>query len=145
MPKRVQTYKSPDIAVTFDPNLCVHSARCLAGLPKVFDVRRRKWIDVKAAHADDIARVIDTCPSGALKYIRKGEPAPAPATPEPAVTVITLITDGPLAIEGPVSVRTGRGEVVREAERVVLCRCGGTRNQPFCDGSHLKVKFRSTR
>ena len=145
MPKRVQTYKSPDIAVTFDPNLCVHSARCLAGLPKVFDVRRRKWIDVKAAHADDIARVIDTCPSGALKYIRKGEPAPAPAPPEPAVTVITLITDGPLAIEGPVSVRTGRGEVVREAERVVLCLCGGTRNQPFCDGSHLKVKFRSTR
>jgi uncharacterized Fe-S cluster protein YjdI len=145
MPKPTQTYEGPDITVTFDPNLCVHSARCLVGLPGVFDVGRRKWIDVKAAPAHDIARVIDTCPSKALKYIRTGEPAPASRPPEPAVTVITLVTDGPLAVEGRVSVRTVRGEVVRAAERVVLCRCGGTRNQPFCDGSHLRVGFTSTR
>jgi uncharacterized Fe-S cluster protein YjdI len=145
MPKRVQTYESPDITVIFDPNLCVHSARCLTGLPKVFDVRRRKWIDVQAAPADDIARVIDTCPSGALKYVRSGEPALAATPPVRPLTVITLVTDGPLAVEGRVSVRTGRGEVVRDAERVVLCRCGGTRNQPFCDGSHLSVGFKSTR
>jgi len=87
MAKRLQVYQTAQITVTFDPNLCVHSARCLSGLPPVFDVSRRKWIDAVAAPADDIAR---------------------------------------------------------EADRVALCRCGGSRNQPFCDGSHLRVGFKST-
>jgi uncharacterized Fe-S cluster protein YjdI len=144
MAKRVQVYQSEQITVTFDPNLCVHSARCLSGLPAVFDVGRRKWIDATAAPADDIARVIDRCPSGALGYRRPGM-APGTATsPLPPAAVVTLSKDGPLAIEGRVRVQTAGGEIVREAERVALCRCGGTRNQPFCDGSHQRVGFRST-
>ena len=59
MARRLQVYQAEEITVTFDPNLCVHSARCLSGLPTVFDVGRRKWIDATAASADDIARVID--------------------------------------------------------------------------------------
>jgi uncharacterized Fe-S cluster protein YjdI len=145
MAKRVQAYQSERITVTFDPNLCVHSARCLSGLPAVFDVGRRKWIDASAAPADDIARVIDRCPSGALGYRRPGM-APGTATsPITPAAVVTLSTDGPLAMEGRVRVQTAGGEIVREAERVALCRCGGTRNQPFCDGSHQRVGFRSTR
>jgi uncharacterized Fe-S cluster protein YjdI len=145
MAKRLQVYQSEQIVVTFDPNLCVHSGRCLAGLPAVFDVGRRKWIEVTAAPADDIARVIERCPSGALGYRRPGVAPAAGASQVPSGVIVTLTTDGPLAIEGPVRVQTARGETVREADRVVLCRCGGTRNQPFCDGSHLTVGFKSTR
>ena len=145
MPKRLQTYPAGHITVTFDPNLCVHSAKCLAGLPAVFDVGRRKWIDVDAASAEDIAATIDRCPSGALKYRLPDGRTAAVAVPPPPAAVITLTTDGPLLIEGRVRVETAGGEVVREAERVALCRCGGTRNQPFCDGSHLRVGFTSTR
>jgi len=145
MAKRVQVYQSEQITVTFDPNLCVHSARCLSGLPAVFDVGRRKWIDATAAPADDIARVIDRCPSGALGYRRPGVAPGAGTSPLPPAAVVTLSTDGPLAIEGRVRVQTAGGEIVREAERVALCRCGKTRNQPFCDGSHQRVGFRSTR
>ena len=145
MARRLQVYQAEHITVTFDPNLCVHSARCLSGLPAVFDVGRRKWIDAAAAPAEDIARVIDQCPSGALGYRRPGlAPETHASLPSPA-TVVTLSTDGPLAIEGRVRVQTAGGEVVRETERVALCRCGGTRNQPFCDGSHLTVGFKSTR
>lgn len=68
--KRVQTYVAPDITVTFDPNVCIHSGVCLRTLPAVFDVRRRKWVDVEAANADEIAAAIDRCPSGALRYRR---------------------------------------------------------------------------
>jgi len=144
MPRRLQVDQAEEITVTFDPSLCVHSARCLSGLPAVFDVGRRKWIDVTAAPADDIARVIDRCPSGALGYRRPGQAPAAGPAPVPAAAVVTLSTDGPLALEGRVRVQTARGDVVREADRVALCRCGGTRNQPFCDGSHLRVGFKST-
>jgi uncharacterized Fe-S cluster protein YjdI len=146
MAKRFQTYAGEHITVTFDPNLCIHSARCLAGLPAVFDVGRRKWIDVDAAPADDIARVIERCPSRALRYIRPGAASsPAAEDRDAAVTVVTLGTDGPLMLEGKIRVQTPRGELVRETDRVALCRCGGTGNQPFCDGSHLTVGFKSTR
>lgn len=68
--KRVQTYVAPGITVSFDPNVCIHSGVCLRTLPAVFDVRRRRWVDVEAASADEIAAAIDRCPSGALGYRR---------------------------------------------------------------------------
>ena len=145
MAKRLQTYQADHITVTFDPNLCVHSAKCLAGLPEVFDVGRQRWIDPKAAPADAIVRVIGQCPSGALKYRLPGTPEPVVAPAARDVTVVTLSSDGPLVLEGHIRVQTAAGETVREAERVALCRCGGTRNQPFCDGSHLRVGFKSKR
>jgi len=40
--KRLQTNPAPGITVTFDPNVCIHSAVCLNSLPAVFDVSRRK-------------------------------------------------------------------------------------------------------
>ena len=42
--KRVQSYETPEIVVTFDPNVCIHSGVCVRGLPLVFDVRRKRWI-----------------------------------------------------------------------------------------------------
>lgn len=69
-PKRLQTYEAPDITVTFDPNVCIHSGVCVRGLRAVFDTRRKRWIDVGAATPDEIAAQIDRCPSGALQYTR---------------------------------------------------------------------------
>jgi len=68
--KRLQVYSKPDITVTFDPNVCIHSGVCIMTLPTVFDVRRARWIDVDRADADPIAHAIDQCPSGALQYYR---------------------------------------------------------------------------
>lgn len=68
MAKRLQTYETPDITVTFDPNICIHSGICVRGLRPVFDVSRRKWIHADAAPAADVAAQINRCPSGALKY-----------------------------------------------------------------------------
>jgi uncharacterized Fe-S cluster protein YjdI len=73
--KRLQTWEGNGITVTFDPNVCIHSGACVRGLPKVFDVRRKKWVDADAASPDEIAAQIERCPSGALQYIRKN-PAP---------------------------------------------------------------------
>lgn len=69
MAKRLQVYEGDGITVTFDPNLCTHSGRCVRGLPAVFDVKRQRWIDVKAATPEEIAAQVARCPSGALQSI----------------------------------------------------------------------------
>jgi uncharacterized Fe-S cluster protein YjdI len=70
MDKPLQTYEAPGITVTFDPNICRHTAVCLRGLPAVFDVKRKRWIRLELATADDIAAQVERCPSGALRYRR---------------------------------------------------------------------------
>jgi len=55
------------------PRRCVHAAECLRGLPQVFNVRRRPWVDPNAAAPERIAEVISRCPSGALSFKRIDE------------------------------------------------------------------------
>jgi uncharacterized Fe-S cluster protein YjdI len=66
--KKLQSYSASGITVTFDPNICIHSAVCLSRLPAVFDLRRRRWVQPEAASVDDIVATIKRCPSGALQY-----------------------------------------------------------------------------
>ena len=68
MPKRLQTYESDEIVVTFDPNLCVHSGVCLRGLPEVFDVRLKRWVRPENAPGEVVAEQVRRCPSGALQF-----------------------------------------------------------------------------
>jgi uncharacterized Fe-S cluster protein YjdI len=71
MAHRLQTYEGRGFAVTFDPNVCIHSGNCVRGLLTVFDVTRKRWIDVEAAAPEAIAAQIDRCPSGALRFVRR--------------------------------------------------------------------------
>lgn len=73
MGKRLQAYETPDITVTFDPNLCVHSGVCVRGLPAVFDVKRKRWVRPELASAEDVAAQVARCPSGALQARLKAE------------------------------------------------------------------------
>jgi len=68
MSKPLQVYETPEITVTFDPNICIHSGVCLRGLPAVFDVRRHDWVRPTAAAAQEVAAQIHRCPSGALQF-----------------------------------------------------------------------------
>jgi uncharacterized Fe-S cluster protein YjdI len=68
MSKRLQVYETPEITVTFDPNVCIHSGVCVRGLPAVFDVKRQRWVRPELASAADVAAQIARCPSGALQY-----------------------------------------------------------------------------
>jgi uncharacterized Fe-S cluster protein YjdI len=70
MSKRLQTYETEGITVTFDPNICIHSGVCVRGLPAVFDVRRRDWVRPYAATPDEVEAQVRRCPSGALQFRR---------------------------------------------------------------------------
>ena len=71
MAKRLQVYETPEITVTFAPEVCQHTGVCLRGLPAVFDVQRKRWIRPELASAADVAAQVARCPSGALQYKRK--------------------------------------------------------------------------
>lgn len=137
--KRIQTYTGEDIVVQFDPNICAHSAVCLRTLPGVFDVKRRVWIDAKAASKDEIAAAIAKCPSGALTW---REPGNEMTTMElgPS-TEVHLTPNGPLKVSGQVRILDAEGKLIFEADKCALCRCGASENKPFCDGRHRAVGF----
>lgn len=142
--KKPQSYSAPGITVTFDPNLCIHSAVCLRALPAVFDVGRRRWVAPEAATVAEVTEAIDRCPSGALRYTLEGAAQPAESREDisPSTTILAS-RNGPLLVEGTFELLSEGGDVVPSAARVALCRCGGTGNQPFCDGTHKVIGFRS--
>lgn len=66
----VQSYTNGDVTVTYDPKICIHAGLCVQGLPAVFTVARKPWVNVGAAAADEIAAQVAKCPSGALAFAR---------------------------------------------------------------------------
>jgi uncharacterized Fe-S cluster protein YjdI len=67
-PRRLQTYSTDGITVTFDPNICIHSGVCVRGLPQVFDTAHKRWIRPENASAEEVAAQVRRCPSGALQF-----------------------------------------------------------------------------
>ena len=133
-----RVYASDAIEVDWEPRLCIHTGNCWRSLPKVFDAERRPWIDVDAADADAIASTVLTCPTGALHFrLRNGgreEEPEEPVTIEPR-------PNGPLFVRGRIQIEDADGNVIREDTRLALCRCGGSENKPFCDGTHRRIGF----
>ncbi len=138
---RVKEYTADGVVVSFDPALCIHARRCVHGLPGVFDVAKRPWIQPAGADVDAVVEVVARCPTGALaaRRLDGGRDAPVPAG-----LTITETVDGPLYVTGEIEVVDEAGEVVRTDSRVALCRCGGTANPPYCDGTHTENGFSTT-
>ncbi len=56
---------------------------------------------------------------------------------------INLTENGPLAVEGSFEMNNSKGEKIHTENSVALCRCGGSKNKPFCDGTHQKIGFKA--
>lgn len=139
-----RSYSNGEIEVVWRAGRCIHSTVCFRGLPRVFDPRRRPWVDVAGATTEEIVRQASACPSGALTYLRAGadpiDAAPLSATVgEP--TRVEPVPDGPLRVRGAIEVLLPGGPARREGV-TAFCRCGASANKPFCDGSHGRVGFR---
>ena len=63
-----KAYENDDIIVYWNPDLCQHATECVRGNSQVFNLNKRPWVDLSAASAEEISKIIDKCPSGALKY-----------------------------------------------------------------------------
>ncbi|MEO8636775.1 MAG: (4Fe-4S)-binding protein [Gemmatimonadales bacterium] len=143
MSKKLQVVHTAELAVTFDPNICMHSGVCIRGLPAVFDGSRADWIHPGAAPAEAVQALVARCPSGALQSVRAGHP-PAKLAAGSAATVV-FTSDGPALIRGTLDLELPTGTKLRRDGPVAFCRCGQTKNDPYCDGSHGRAGFRSPR
>jgi uncharacterized Fe-S cluster protein YjdI len=124
--------------VEWEPRRCHHSHNCVRSLPQVFDDSRRPWVKVDAASADEVEAAVARCPSGALRTRRLGVPAAKRQQP----LELRASENGPLLVSGGVRIVDADGRVLYEGEKAALCRCGGSGNKPFCDGTHEKNGFR---
>lgn len=137
MARKTRSYESDEIAIDYDLRRCIHAEACVRGHPAVFDSRRRPWIDPSLGTADEVARVVEACPSGALTYRRKDG---GPAEAIPGENVVRVSPDGPLYLTGRLSIRLPDGGRL-ETTRAALCRCGHSGDKPFCDNSHREAAF----
>lgn len=136
--ERIIPYRGGQIIVRFTVDRCTHVAECLIGLPDVFDTRRQPWVSPDAAHPDEVAEVIERCPTGALHYKRLDG---GPEESVPDRNTLTLVQNGPLYARGDLLIESADGTPLFNDTRVGFCRCGASKHKPFCDNRHDLVDF----
>jgi CDGSH-type Zn-finger protein len=137
--KRRQAYEGDGITLYDDRSVCSHAGECTDSLPSVWKLKEEPWIDAKAASAEQIAEVVSKCPSGALSYARGDNAQPVEEPMQPA---IRASTNGPYHVRGGIQVASPDGAGYEPRNRQTLCRCGGSKNKPFCDGTHWYERFK---
>ena len=99
--------------------------------------KQEPWIDPDRATRDEIIATVRQCPSGALSYSVEG----VEHRDREGEAAIFVSPNGPYVVTGaPDLLETTCGDGA-STEHVTLCRCGGSKNKPFCDGTHWHKKF----
>ena len=78
-------------------------------------------------------------------FTATGEPATQASEPlaqRGGLLTVNPQTDGPLEVSGPLELCSGTGRTVNRTQKTYLCRCGGSANKPYCDGTHKKIGFK---
>ena len=135
---KLKSYAGRGITVLDNRSICAHAGHCTEGLPATFREEGKPWIDPDGAEVAAVIATIGRCPSGALNYSTNGKVAETPAR-EPGITVTK---DGPYAVVGGVELLEARWAEGATHEHYTLCRCGASKNKPFCDGSHWDAGFK---
>lgn len=140
MADRRKAYPTADGATVYDDRTrCAHFGQCTNRCPKAFGVSDDNFVDPAAASTAELQGVVSGCPSGALTFAPAGSEDPVEEHQEPS---IHPIVDGPYRVRGGIEVVDANGIGYEVRERQTLCRCGNSRNKPFCDGSHWHAGFR---
>lgn len=136
--------KNDGIRVKVDNSYCIHAKYCFnktSGIRALMD-------QPSDTHAKiQIMAMVDRCPSGTFVY-------EVPVDGEMRETEVDLPTEiaaiakdsnsktaGPLWVSGRVPIMQPDGTSLETRNRVTLCRCGQSKNKPFCDGSHARIDF----
>ena len=136
----ILTYEGKDITVHYNRLLCSHAAECGKRQKAAFNSSRKPWIEPDNATPDQIREVVAACPSGALRF---SLPDQDPQQADTAAVGIAVEKNGPYRVSGIplLSPRLAKGA---HPEKYVLCRCGASKNKPYCDGSHFDIGWTSS-
>ncbi len=135
---RRESYQAGTLTIHDNRSICAHAGLCTDRLESVFKYKSEPWIDPAGAAVEAIVETIRRCPSGALSYTLDGAEG-GDQQREPAITVTK---DGPYAVTGGVQLPGQSWAQGASTEHYTLCRCGGSRNKPFCDGAHWSIGFK---
>jgi CDGSH-type Zn-finger protein/uncharacterized Fe-S cluster protein YjdI len=128
---------SDEIEIRFDVARCIHSRRCVLNAPTVFLANvQGPWLHPETDSVEHLVHVAQSCPSGAITYRRLdgGEDEQAPQ-----VNTVNLRQNGPYAVHATLNI-----DEQPALFRATLCRCGQSKNKPFCDNSHIEAGFEAT-
>jgi len=131
---KLEEYRGAKIVVRFDGAKCIHSRHCVLEQPGAFQANvEGPWIRPDAAPPEAAIEVAHNCPSGAITYERLDGGAQESA---PAINTVKVRENGPLAFRAEVHIDDKAAGM-----RAALCRCGASKNKPYCDASHAKIGF----
>ena len=133
----VEEIEGKDLTLLYEGKRCIHARFCVTGAPRVFLANVvGPWIHPDAMPVDALVEIAHACPSGAIRYRRKDGHADETAPP---VNLLSIREAGPYAV---------RADIVLDGQplgyRATLCRCGASKNKPFCDQSHKDIDFTAT-
>jgi CDGSH-type Zn-finger protein/uncharacterized Fe-S cluster protein YjdI len=133
----VETVQGEKLELMFEARRCIHARFCVTGAPDVFLANvQGPWLHPDAMEVERVVEIAHACPSGAIRYRRKDGVHDEPVPP---VNLIAIRESGPYAFRGQLEIDGSPGGF-----RATLCRCGASKNKPFCDGSHHEVGFTAT-
>ncbi|MDH3635948.1 MAG: CDGSH iron-sulfur domain-containing protein [Gammaproteobacteria bacterium] len=133
---RVASYSGTHLSIHDNRSICAHAGYCTDQLSAVFKMSSNPWIDPDGASVEEIIALVNQCPSGALSYTTNSE-----TREQTSESRIRVMKDGPYAISGVDLADHELGAGATSA-RFTLCRCGASKNKPFCDGSHWDIDFK---
>jgi CDGSH-type Zn-finger protein len=137
VPDRREQYAAAGITIHDNRGVCAHAGKCTDGLPAVFRLRKEPFVDAEAASPDDIAKTIKQCPSGALSYSIGGEDYAVRG----GDSMIAFAPNGPYVVRGGAELDGADLLAGATTDHFALCRCGKSKNKPFCSGAHWEVQF----
>jgi CDGSH-type Zn-finger protein/uncharacterized Fe-S cluster protein YjdI len=133
----VERVQGEKLELSFEAKRCIHSRFCVTGAPKVFLANvQGPWIHPDAMPVERLVEIAHACPSGAIRYHRVDGAGDETAPP---VNLASLRERGPYAFRGQLQI-----DGQPSGFRATLCRCGASKNKPFCDGSHNAIGFDAT-
>ena len=136
-PDRADRYEGKEITVLDNRGTCCHFGNCTDHLPQVFHHEGDPFVSPDGADPQAIETIVRACPSGALGFIKGGVPYQGEER-EPEIYVAhnaSYYVRGGIELEGE---PMNRGAL---REHYALCRCGQSKNKPFCDGTHWYAHF----
>jgi CDGSH-type Zn-finger protein/uncharacterized Fe-S cluster protein YjdI len=133
----VERIAGEKLELIYEGRKCIHSRFCVTLAPQVFLANvKGPWIHPDAMPVAPLVEVAHACPSGAIRYQRRdGQPDET----APPVNLASIREGGPYALRGQLQIA---GEPA--GFRITLCRCGASKNKPYCDGSHHTIGFSAT-
>jgi len=136
-PPGIESARGEQLEIEFETRRCIHSRFCVAWAPQVFLANvKGPWIHPDAMAVDGLVEVAHACPSGAIRYRRLDG---GPQESAPPVNLASVRESGPYAFRGQLQI-----DGVAAGFRATLCRCGASKNKPYCDGSHHEIGFNAS-